>query len=154
MKKIVIIFLQIVIILLGISTLIAILWEPHIEGRNTNATLYQIYFNDPFLAYAYTASIAFFVALYQTFKLLGYIKQNKIFSKHSIKALQTIKYCATTLIIFIVGAEIYFFTIQRNKNEDIAGGVVIGLFMLFVFMIVATSTTALEKYFKKRYPTI
>lgn len=48
---------------LGISTLALMLWEPHLEGRNVNATLFEIYFRDPFLAYAYTASIVFFVAL-------------------------------------------------------------------------------------------
>ena len=57
------IFLQVVIVLIGIGALSLMLWEPHLEGRNANATLFQIYFNDPFLAYAYTGSIAFFVAL-------------------------------------------------------------------------------------------
>ena len=66
-----------VVVFIGISVLVLMLWEPHIEGRNAYATLYQIYFNDPFLAYAYTASIAFFVAVYKVFKLLGYIRQNK-----------------------------------------------------------------------------
>jgi hypothetical protein len=60
------------------------LWEPHLEGRNAHATLFQIYFNDPFLAYAYMASIAFFVALYQAFKLLGHIARNEVFSQRSV----------------------------------------------------------------------
>ena len=60
-------FLQVVIVLVGIGTLALMLWEPHLEGRNVNATLFQIYFNDPFLVYAYIGSIAFFVALYQAF---------------------------------------------------------------------------------------
>jgi hypothetical protein len=59
------IFLQAVIVLIGIGALALMLWEPHIEGRNAHATLFEIYFNDPFLAYAYLASIPFFVALYQ-----------------------------------------------------------------------------------------
>ena len=70
-----------VIILIGIASFVLMLWEPHLEGRNVNATLFEIYFNDPFLAYAYAASIAFFVALYQAFKLLGYADKNKIFSQ-------------------------------------------------------------------------
>src|SRR3970282_1515353 len=99
------------------------LWEPHIEGRNAHATLFEIYFKDPFLAYAYIASIAFFTALYQAFKLLGYVGQNKVFTLNSVRALRTIKYCAMSLVAFIVGAEAYFFVIQRGKGEDIAGGV-------------------------------
>jgi hypothetical protein len=42
------IFLQAVIVLIGIGALALMLWEPHIEGRNAHATLFEIYFNDPF----------------------------------------------------------------------------------------------------------
>src|SRR6188474_2862507 len=101
------IFLQIVIVFIGIGALGLMLWEPHIEGRNAHATLFQIYFNDPFLAYAYMASISFFVALHQAFKLLGYVGRNKVFSLNSVKALRTIKYCAISLVGFIAAAEAY-----------------------------------------------
>ena len=74
MKRSSTIFLQVVIVLIGIGALALLLWEPHIEGRNAHATLFEIYFKDPFLAYAYIASIPFFVALYQAFKLLGYCR--------------------------------------------------------------------------------
>src|SRR5688572_30084125 len=86
------IFLQTVVVLIGIGALAFLLWEPHIEGRNVHATLSQIYFHDPFLAYAYIASMPFFVALYQAFKLLGYAGQNKVFSPAAVTALRTIKY--------------------------------------------------------------
>ena len=85
------IFLQVVILLIGIGALALLLWEPHLEGRNTHATLVQIYFHDPFLAYAYTASIAFFAALYKALKVLGYVRQNKVFSQEAVRALRTIK---------------------------------------------------------------
>src|SRR3954449_12138560 len=88
------IFLQVVIVLIGIGALALMLWEPHLEGRNAHATPFEIYFHDPFLAYAYIASIAFFVALYQAFTLFGYIRQNRAFSPNSVRALRTIKYCA------------------------------------------------------------
>ena len=81
MKKGPTIFLQVVIVLIGIGALALMLWEPHIEGRNAHATLFEIYFKDPFLAYAYLASTPFFVALYQAFKVLGYIGQDKAFSQ-------------------------------------------------------------------------
>jgi len=44
MKKISTIFFQAVIVLIGIGTLAFMLWEPHIEGRNAQATLFEIYF--------------------------------------------------------------------------------------------------------------
>ncbi len=139
------IFLQAVIILIGIGTLAFLLWEPHIEGRNVNATLFEVYFNDPFLAYAYTASIAFFVALYQAFMLLIYIGHNKVFSLNSVKALRTIKYCGLTLIAFIAGAEAFLFIVERGKSDDIAGGVAMGLFAMFISTVITTAAAVFEK---------
>ena len=71
MKRSSTIFLQIVIVLIGIGALALLLWEPHLEGVNKHATLFEMYFKDSFLAYVYVASIPFFVALYQAFKVLG-----------------------------------------------------------------------------------
>ena len=144
MKRSATIFLQGVVVLVGIGALALMLWEPHLEGRNAHATLFQIYLNDPFLAYAYTGSIAFFIALYQAFKLLGYVRRGEVFSQHSVKALRTIKYCAMTLAGFLLGAEAYFSIIQRSK-EDIAGGVMMGLFLIFVSAIVATAAAVFER---------
>lgn len=143
MKKSSTIFLQVVIVLIGISALAFMLWEPHIEGRNINATLFQIYFNDPFLIYAYTASIAFFVALYQAVKLLGYIGQDKAFSLNSVRAVRTIKYCTTTLVAFIVAAEGYLFVVR--PDDDIAGGVFMGLIMIFIFGVLTTVASLFER---------
>jgi hypothetical protein len=144
MKRSSTIFLQIVIVFIGIGALALMLWEPHLEGRNAHATPFEIYFKDPFLAYAYAASIAFFVALYQAFKLLGYIGANEVFSQRSVKALRTIKYCAMTLVAFIVGAEAYLFIFVRGK-DDIAGGVMIGLMMVFVSVVAATAAAVFER---------
>src|SRR6185437_4465717 len=95
------VFLQFVIVLIGAGVLAAMLWEPLTEGRNVHATLFQVYFNDPFLAYAYIASIPFFVALYLALKVLGYAGQNKVFSLEAVKALRTIKYCVLAIIGFV-----------------------------------------------------
>ncbi|OGZ30498.1 MAG: hypothetical protein A2931_00225 [Candidatus Niyogibacteria bacterium RIFCSPLOWO2_01_FULL_45_48] len=145
MKKSSTIFLQVVIVLISIGALALMLWEPHLEGRNVSAAFFEIYFKDPFLAYAYVASIAFFVALYQAFMLLGYIGQNKVFSQAAVNALRTIKYCAITLVGFIVGAEAYLFIVQRKVEEDIAGGVMMGLVMIFVSVVIATAAAVFER---------
>src|SRR5262245_36771925 len=116
MKRSSTIFLQIVIVLIGIGALALILWEPHLEGRNAHATLFEIYFKDPFLAYAYTASIAFFVALYQAFKLLGYIGANEVFSQRSVKAVRTIKYCAIAIIGFVAVSVILIIFADKNNR--------------------------------------
>ena len=119
------------------------LWEPHIEGRNTHATLFEIYFKDPFLAYAYIASISFFVALYQAFKLLGYIGRNEVFSERSVRALRTIQYCALSLVGFIVPAEAYLFIVR--PGDDIAGGVFMGILISFISIVVGTAAAVFER---------
>lgn len=136
------IFLQVVIVLIGIGALAILLWEPHVEGRNAHATLFQIYFNDPFLAYAYVASIPFFAALYQIFKLLGYAGHNQIFSPAAVKALRTIKYCAIAIIFFAAGAEIF---ILLNSEEDKQGGIVIGIVIAFSSIVIAAAAAMFER---------
>jgi hypothetical protein len=137
-------FLQVVIVLVGIGALTVLLWEPHIEGRNVHATLFEIYFRDPFLAYAYVASIPFFVGLYQAFKVLRYAGQNKLFSHAAMKAVRTIRYCAMATTGFLVGGEGYLFIAQRGK-EDIAGGVAVALFMILVFVAIAAVAAMSER---------
>src|ERR1700746_1239013 len=96
-----VLFLRAVVVLVAVGAAALMLWEPRIEGRNAHATNFEIYFKDPFLAYAYIASIPFFVALYQAFKLLGYIGRNEVFSLRSVKALRTIKKCGVMIVGFV-----------------------------------------------------
>jgi len=138
------IFLQIVIVLFGIGLLAALLWEPQVEGRNVHATQFEIYFKDPFLAYIYLAFIPFFVGLYQVFKMLGYARREEIFSQRSVQALRILKYCAITTALFIVGAEAYIFIFVRG-TDDVAGGVMMGAFIIFVSAVIGTAAAVFER---------
>ena len=142
------IFLQIVIALVGLGVFTFLLWEPQLEGRNVNATQFEIYFKDPFLAYIYLAFIPFFVTLYQTFKMLGYARRDEIFSQHCVRALQIVKYCGVITALFIVGAEAYIFIFVRG-TDDVAGGVMMGLFIIFVSAIIATAAAVFERILQK-----
>ena len=142
MKRSSTIFLQIVIVLIGIGALALMLWEPRMEGRNAHSTLLEIYFRDPFLAYAYIASIPFFVALYQAFKVLGYAGQNKVFSQAAVKALGTIKFCAIAIIGFVAVGEIF---IIFGNSDDHAGGVFMGILITFGSIVIATAAAMFEQ---------
>jgi len=142
MKRSSTIFLQVVIVLIGIGALALMLWEPHIEGRNAHATLFEIYFKDPFLAYAYIASIPFFVALYQAFKVLGYVRQNKTFSQATVKALGTIKYCAIAIIGFVAVGVIF---IMFGDSEDRPAGVFMRILITFPSIVIATAAAVFER---------
>ena len=143
MKRSSTVFLQVVIVLIGIGALALLLWEPHLEGRNANATLFQIYFNDPFLALVYIGSIPFFIALYNAFKVLGYAGQNKVFSPEAVKALRIIKFCALAIIGFVVVEEI--FIMLNHGDDDAAGAIMLGVLIIFASIVIATAAAMFER---------
>lgn len=135
------VFLQAIVVLIGVGAAAFLLWEPHVEGRNAHATTFEIYFEDPFLAYAYVGSIPFFAALFQAFKILGYARQNRVFSPAAVKALRTIKFCAIAIIGFVVGGEVF---ILMHESDDRAGGVAMGVFIAFGSVIIAAAAATFE----------
>jgi len=148
MKKNTTIFLQLVIVFIGIGVLTFLLWEPHLEGRNAQAALFEIYFKDPFLAYVYIASLPFFAGLYQAFKVLGYAGENKVISPAAVKALRTIKYCALITAGAIMAADAYLMLAARSNGEDAAGAVMLGILAAFASMVVAVAAAEFEKMLK------
>lgn len=150
MKRIVLTTVQGIIIFVGLATFLFLLAEPHLEGRNAEATLFEIYFNDVFLACVYAASTLFFIALYKAYRLVGFMKQNQLHSQNSLRALRTIRYCMVTLITLLIVAEAYLFVVLRTK-DDIAGGVVMGLFMMLVFTSISIFTTLFERHLQKGF---
>ena len=142
MKRSATVFLQIVIMLIGIGAIALLLWEPHLEGRNAHATLFEIYFKDPFLAYAYIASISFFVALYQAFKVVGYAGHNRVFSQAAVNSLRTIKFCAIAIIGFVAVGELF---IMFSNTDDRAGGVAMGIVIIFGSIVITTAAAMFER---------
>ena len=88
--------------------------------------------------------MAFFVALYNAFRLLGYIGQNKVFSTNSVKTLKNIKHCAILLSILIVVAGL-FIRLTHNPEDDPAGFLAICMATTFVAIVVATAVAVFEK---------
>ena len=144
-KRAATIFLQVIIVLAGIIVLAALLIGPQLEGRNTNSTLFQTYFTDPFLAYVYLASIPFFVALYQAFKGLKYARGNKVFSQAAVKSLRTIKYCALIIAGSTIAAGIYIRIAAQSSHDDPAGAVMSGVVITFVSVVIAAVAAVFEK---------
>lgn len=143
MKRIPTLFLQVVVVLIGIVALAILIRFPLTEGRAVNLDLFSIY-SDPLILFAYAASIAFFVALYKAFRLLGYIGQNKVFLSNSVGALKSIKYCAIVLSICIVTAGIYV-KITHHKDDDPAGFFAMCIVTTFASAVVATAAAIFEK---------
>ncbi len=140
-------FLQAVVVLIGIGTLALLLWEPHLEGRNAHATTFEIYFKDPFLAYVYVGSIPFFLALYRAFDLFGQVRREGTFSPSTVTALRAIKRCVITLIGFVAGAVI-FIIIFGDKEDRPAGVFMCGLVIL-ASSVILTAAAMSERMLQK-----
>ena len=143
MKKSSTMFLQAVIILIGLVALAIMIRLPLTEGRAVNLDLFSVY-ADPFIIYWYLGSIPFFVALYQSFKLLKYIGQNSVFSLSSIKALRIIKYSAITQSVLIAIAGLYI-RMFHAKGDDPAGFLALCIVATFISIVIATAAAVLEK---------
>ena len=141
MKRVSTIFLQVVIALFGIGILTWLLWEPHVEGVNKNATFFAVYL-DHFIAYIYIGSIPFFVALYNAVKFLGYIGRDEVFSPAAVRALRIVKYSLLILIGFVAVSALFMIGEDR---EDRPAGVFLRLLITFPSIIVATAAFIAER---------
>ena len=141
MKRSSTIFLQVVIVLIGIGALAFMLWEPHVEGVNAHATLFQMYFNS-FVVYAFLGSTPFSAALYHAFKVLGYVRHNKTFSQATVNSLRIIKYCAVALIVFVAVSLIFMI---GGDREDRPAGLFMRILVTFPSIIVATAAAISER---------
>jgi hypothetical protein len=91
----------------------------------------------------YATTIPFFIALWQTLKLLRYIDQNKAFSDLSIRALRNIKYCATTIGALYIGGVPLLLPIA--EADDAPGLMVIGAAIACTPIVVAVFAAILQK---------
>jgi hypothetical protein len=145
MKRSSTIFLQIVIVLIGVAALALLLWEPQVEGVNKNRTNFQIYFQDPFLALVYAGSIPFFIALYQAIRALGYVGRNEVFSLEVVKALRIIRYCALAIIGFVIVEEIWILLMSGGDNDNPGAPIFMGLLIILPSIVVATTAAMFER---------
>lgn len=93
------------------------------------------------LTVLYAAAVPFFYALFQAWRLLGYIDKDKAFSMLSVAALKRIAVCAgaVSLPFFYVWAQ----------RDDAPGLVVIGMFCAGAPLVVAVFAAVLQRLFKE-----
>ncbi len=119
-------FLKLMVILLGVPVLaICIFAMPEITHDLAVEFIGIKYLQWPMLLGVYVMAFTFFVALYQTFRLLHYIDKNKAFSNLSVKALKNIKTCAIIISLLYVLAMPLFYVVA--EEEDAPGVILIGM---------------------------
>ncbi|UOE62400.1 DUF2975 domain-containing protein [Priestia filamentosa] len=150
MKQSSTLFLKIAVFIIGIPVLaLCIFWLPWIATKDAAAHPETAYLQYPFLIGAYITVTPFFLALYQSLKLLSYIDQNKVFSELSVRALKYIKYCAITISTLIVVGIISGFILIAGEGEDITGFISLGLMLTFASMVIAVFAAVLQRLLQK-----
>lgn len=134
-------FLKLVvgIIALPIAAILAYLTYDFIAVPKTKDFILFI----PMVLVLYIAAIPYFIALFQTIKLLSYIDQNNAFSMLSVQSLKRIKICAIVIAgVFIVDLPFLF---MIAEIDDAPGIVLFSLIIVFASTVIAVFAAVLQK---------
>ena len=142
MKKGSTLFLKLAVILMGIPVLaLGIVALPWLAKNPANPDYaYMLY---PIVIGMYVSVIPFFIALYQAFKLLGFIDRNESFSELSVKALKNIKSCAMTISgLYLVLLPFVFLVAEL---DDAPGLIIVGMVPVFASLVIAVFAAVLQR---------
>ncbi|MDF2532484.1 MAG: hypothetical protein K0Q65_2065, partial [Clostridia bacterium] len=142
MKRGTTIFLKMAVILIGIPVLVLCIFGlPWLANNPANPAYAHILY--PIVVGMYATVIPFYIALYQAFRLLGYIDKNEAFSKLSVKALKNIKKCAVAIsILYVV---IIPFVFLLAELDDAPGLIIMGMVPIFASMVIAVFAAVLQR---------
>ncbi len=98
------------------------------------------------LVVMYATAIPYYMALYQSFKLLNLIDANMAFSDLSVKALKNIKQCAYAISIMYTLIMPFFYIL--GEFDDAPGIILIGLTLIFASTVIAFFAAILQKLLK------
>lgn len=137
--------LKIIIFIMGLPVLIlCFAGLPWLANNPFNPEYAPILY--PIIIGIYLSSMPFCVALYEAYRILGYIDEDTAFSELSVKALNTIKYCAIAIsgLYFVMMPFVYLVA----KKEDAPGLIIIGMVPLFASAVIAVFSAVLQKLLK------
>jgi len=144
MKKVSTNFLRFVIILMGIGALAFCIFAlpAMYKGASEDypAVSRAVFWT---MIGLYATVVPFFIALWQTLKLLSYIDQNKAFSDLSVKALRNIKYSAIIIAVVYIG--IVPLLIPIADADDAPGLIPIGMVIACAPIAIAVFAEVLQR---------
>ena len=132
------IFLRTIVFLLGLGVLSLCLYVIPSIIRSGEAGIYR-----NILLGMYIPAIPFFVALYQTLKLLKLIDTNQAFSPLSVSALEVIKYCGISISLLYAAGMPYIYHIA--DQDDAPGVIAIGLVIIIASLVISVFAAVLER---------
>ncbi|WP_214631214.1 DUF2975 domain-containing protein [Paenibacillus agaridevorans] len=107
------------------------------------AERYPEYWLYAIIAGIYAAAIPYFIALFQTMKLLAYIDKNLAFSELSVTALRNIRNCAIAVSALFAACLPFLYLIA--DVDDAPGMIVVGMVFVFAPLVIAVFAAVLQK---------
>jgi len=146
MKKGSTIFLKTAIILMGLPVLALSIWGMFslVKYPANPEYAYLLY---PIVGGIYLASLPYYFALYQSFRLLCLIDRNQAFSQQSVTALRNIKYCGLTISGFFVVLMPFVFMVA--EKDDAPGLIIFAMVPIFTALVVSVFSAVLERLLKE-----
>lgn len=139
--------LKIAVVMLGIPVAaLSVLLLPWIARDAAQSSIRMAYVIYGILILMYISVVPFFAALYQGFRLLGYIDSNKAFSELSLKSIQKIRSCAAAISIIYLFAMPLFYIVA--EIDDAPGVILVGMIFVFAPLSVAVFAAILKKLLK------
>lgn len=138
MKKGSTVILRGVVVLIGLLVLAicALILPPALIANNVGTMA-------PILLGLYVPAIPFFIALYQTMRILHNIDTASAFSIASVNALRVIKGCAIAIsALFTLGVPYIYYVAEI---EDAPGVLLVALIIIFASAVIATATAVLQQ---------
>ncbi len=142
MKRGTTLFLKLAVFIMGLPVLalgiFGLIW---LANNTANPQYAHILY--PIIIGMYLSMIPYFIALYQSFKLLNYIDKGQSFSLISVKALQNIKFCALVIsgLYVLILPFVYFVA----ELDDAPGLIIIGMVPIFAAMVIAVFAAVLQR---------
>jgi len=140
-------FLKIAVFLIGAPILaLCVFLLPQIANEAINQAemgselAYMVF---GILTIMYVATIPFYYALYQAFRLLSYIDKNQAFSDLSVKSLKIIKICAITISGLYVVVLPFVYIIA--EWDDAPGLLLIGMVIIGASLVIAVFAAVLQR---------
>lgn len=148
MKKVTTRFARGVVYLTGFAALaVCFILLPELAREDLVERPTELLLVATYIGTAYLLATPFFIALYQTHKLLRTIDENKVFSNQSIKILQIIKMCAIAFSVIIAVVAIGGVSWLRimNPQEDAPPFIMLGFVLTLVSSVIAVFVAVLQK---------
>ncbi len=137
--------LRLSIYIIGVIILaLCIFWLPDVASYAARENPEYAYLRYPVLFGLYFTTVPFYFALYQSLKLLRYIKNEHAFSEAAYRTLGTIQKCAITIMAAYLSGSIALFS-QNALHPGIA---IVGLAIIFATIVISVFSAVLQELLK------